>query len=175
MIKIPYVFRVKNLLGRFCVVSVVCGLNWLFVGFFSASFYGWPSQPRAPALRSPMGAPAPPLPPSAALRSAVAFGLRGAACCVPAVFGLNCGRSAPALTASDIRPAGCADARPRAPLGICSCLILKGLILVIRGEILYICTSLPCKNSRCNEKITYRLSKKKIPSKMILILTKNDP
>lgn len=120
MIKIPYVFHVKHFLGGSCVVSVVCGLNWLFVAISPVSFHGWPSQPRAPALRSPMGAPAPPLPPSAALRSAVAFGLRGAACCVPAASGLNCGRSAPALTASGIRPAGRADARPRAPPGICS-------------------------------------------------------
>lgn len=115
MIKIPYVFHVKHFFRVSCVVSVICGLNWLFVALFSVSFHGWPSQPRAPALRSPMGAPAPPLPPFATLRSAVAFGPRGAACCVPAAFGLNCGRYAPALTASGFRPAGRADARPRAP------------------------------------------------------------
>lgn len=120
MIKIPYVFHVKHFLGESCVVSAVRGLNWLFWLFSPVSFHGWPSQPRAPALRSPMGAPAPPPPSSAPLRPAAAFGLRGAACCVPASSGLNCSRSAPALTASGVRPAGRADARPRAPPSICS-------------------------------------------------------
>lgn len=140
-IKIPYVFHVKHLQGKCRVVPVFCGFVRFPMVFGVCSFNGCPRQPRAPAVRVPIGAPAPPPPPSASLRSAASSGRRGAACCVPVVFGLNCGRCAPALTASATRPAGRADARPRAPLCMCSYWILKGFFLAIAVSVLYICMS----------------------------------